>query len=711
MRLVRPASGPQPYADDLDYLQAEVEWVVARCRRIGLQRALDKAVGRDDGEAFVRAMASADGDAPVAMLRRRLARFLRNERHVRADVDARLAVTRAAGRVLALDRMCDLHGLGDIERQILLVAAVPAVSRVLSEALDSCEWSGCASGCLSVDGVLTFVGAESADRVRFRDLFRRHASIVKNDLIRLDFPGTRILHPEDLLGSNVRLATRTFAIMTGDGGLDEEIAEYTTLEQPRCCLDDVVIPDSDRNRIMAAVDGRDDYLRRRAEWGIDDVVTYGRGSLLLLAGPPGTGKTMTAHAIAHRLGLRVLRVDVPTFARAHDAGQFLPGLFRETRLHKALLFFDECECLMASRASGNGVLMAMLLTEIERFDGVAVFATNQPDKLDDALHRRFLVRVDFVAPDATAREQIWRRHLPASAPVAADLDRAALAGIDLTGGRIKNALLAAVAEAALDPLGLGLTHERLLRAAERQASDAMAASGLDVPGRRLQDLVLAPEARDRLEEVVAAMRALPIGRSWGAGGGSDDGGHVLVVSGSAGVGKTACAEAIAGELGRALLQVAIGDRKNLDRAFQAAGNSDIVLVDGHSYGAASPTAIAELRRGVRKHLGLTIIEVVEGDTDLAVPAIWRLDLTLPDAGLRTCLWQKFLHDDVPGADGIDFDKLGHAHELVGGQIRVAAMRSLLAAAASSRQVTMEALNVAARGVTGTPHLGQEDGGP
>ena len=80
---------------------------------------------------------------------------------------------------------------------------------------------------------------------------------------------------------------------------------------------------------------------------------------------------MTAHAIARHMGKRVLNVDIPTFMEHHDAERFLPGLFREARLQDAILFFDECEVLFGDRRAGN-VLMTLLLTEIERFEGVAV---------------------------------------------------------------------------------------------------------------------------------------------------------------------------------------------------------------------------------------------------------------------------------------------------------------------------------------------------
>ena len=105
-----------------------------------------------------------------------------------------------------------------------------------------------------------------------------------------------------------------------------------------------------------------------------------------------------------------------------------------------MLFFDECETFFASRRSGNQ-LMSLLLTELERYEGVAVLATNLPDELDEALFRRLLVHVRFAPPRADARAEIWRQHLPPAAPLHSAVDLEALARrYALTGGQVKNAV-------------------------------------------------------------------------------------------------------------------------------------------------------------------------------------------------------------------------------------------------------------------------------
>ena len=211
--------------------------------------------------------------------------------------------------------------------------------------------------------------------------------------------GRRATSPEDLLRADISLTPQALALILGDDQLSDELVEFSSIEAPLASFDRVVLPNDDLNRILAIVDGHEHWHEARASWGLDRTITYGRGSFLLFSGPPGTGKTLTAHAVAHRLGKRVLSVDIPTLVEHVDNMRLLPGLFREARLRGAVLFFDECETFFESRRRGNQ-LMTILLTELERFDGIAVMATNLPENLDDALFRRLLVHVRFEAPAA-----------------------------------------------------------------------------------------------------------------------------------------------------------------------------------------------------------------------------------------------------------------------------------------------------------------------
>lgn len=64
----------------------------------------------------------------------------------------------------------------------------------------------------------------------------------------------------------------------------------------------------------------------------------------------------------------------------------------------------------------------MLLSEIERHDGIVILATNRAFDLDEAMHRRITLAAEFKKPDHLLRSVIWRKHLPEALPVATDVD-------------------------------------------------------------------------------------------------------------------------------------------------------------------------------------------------------------------------------------------------------------------------------------------------
>merc|ERR1712110_1357564 len=87
----------------------------------------------------------------------------------------------------------------------------------------------------------------------------------------------------------------------------------------------------------------------------------------------------------------------------------------------------------------------MLLTEIERHDGLIILATNRPFDLDEAMHRRVTLAIEFHKPDHILRRDIWKALLPSGLPLSSDVDLKALAlRYELAGGFIKNAILTAL---------------------------------------------------------------------------------------------------------------------------------------------------------------------------------------------------------------------------------------------------------------------------
>lgn len=241
--------------------------------------------------------------------------------------------------------------------------------------------------------------------------------------------------------------------------------------------DDLVLPDDVRREVDAvwrAASARDRVFR---DWGFEARTPYGRAVTALFAGEPGTGKTMVATLIARELGLELFRVDLSRLIDKYigETEKHLATLFKEAERGRCVIVFDEADAVFGKRSKGGestsdryaNLEVNDLLQRFETFDGIAILTTNQESLLDDAFKRRLRYRVYFPVPDDDERAAIWRRLLPPEAPVAADVDPAALGRrFTFAGGHIKNAVLRAAFAAAAD--GAPLTHARLEAAAREE---------------------------------------------------------------------------------------------------------------------------------------------------------------------------------------------------------------------------------------------------
>jgi hypothetical protein len=194
------------------------------------------------------------------------------------------------------------------------------------------------------------------------------------------------------------------------------------------------------------------------DWGFSRLTPMGRGTTALFAGPSGTGKTMATQVLARSLGLDCIRVDLAGVVSKYigETEKQLREVFEACERAPALLFFDEADALFGKRTQVSdahdryaNIEIDYLLQQMERFDGLAVLATNRKGDLDTAFVRRLRFIVDFNPPTVAERERLWRICLEGALdgsgrPLVGELDYPGLAReLNLTGADIKSAALAA----------------------------------------------------------------------------------------------------------------------------------------------------------------------------------------------------------------------------------------------------------------------------
>ena len=173
---------------------------------------------------------------------------------------------------------------------------------------------------------------------------------------------------------------------------------------------------------------------------------------ILLYGPPGSGKTLLAKALAHETEVNFISVKGPEFLSkwVGESEKAIRETFRKARAAApCIIFFDEIDAIagMRGRSASSEVtdqVISQLLTEMDGLedlkDVILLAATNRPDMLDPALLRsgRFGRHVEITIPDFETRKEIFKIHLK-NKPLAEDVkfDKLAEALEDYTGADIQ----------------------------------------------------------------------------------------------------------------------------------------------------------------------------------------------------------------------------------------------------------------------------------
>jgi SpoVK/Ycf46/Vps4 family AAA+-type ATPase len=226
---------------------------------------------------------------------------------------------------------------------------------------------------------------------------------------------------------------------------------------------DVVLPPRTRAALDEALSLVHSHELIFTQWGLGDKHSSGLGLAFNFAGPPGTGKTICAEAIATVLGKKLLSVRYAEMESmwAGETPKNVASVFRMASEQDAVLFFDEADAIASRRTTGaaqayqreSNTVVNVLLKELEAFNGVVIFATNLAVNFDPAFERRIRTHVRFEMPGVEEREQIWKVQIhPTKTPLADDVDFRVLAErYEVSGGDIKNAVLKAATMAAAVP--------------------------------------------------------------------------------------------------------------------------------------------------------------------------------------------------------------------------------------------------------------------
>eukprot|EP00668_Euglena_longa_P001046 GGOE01001253.1.p1 GENE.GGOE01001253.1~~GGOE01001253.1.p1 ORF type:complete len:1041 (-),score=269.43 GGOE01001253.1:103-3225(-) len=640
-----------PYARDVEYLD-DVFALITTLVKI---RNAEGDKKEDDGSS--KAWKGERGTEAV------LRELRGKERVLRAKIERRLESTCKAGAWRPrIERLGTQRNLCGFEKMTLMLL----VSTVLSHDVILAAFSSVTSRNPSRDCTVGFVLWVLCDtlqeRISCRAYFYKSAPMVKDSMIKVS-NNTSIT--TDLMDCLVDIDRRMLDFLAG---LDTEFSEMidgSTLYSPTVRLEQVILPKEKKDLVVSTVANFDNFAICKKRVGLNDVLTYGAGLVLLFHGTSGTGKTMLTNALGCHLNKKLLLVNWNTLhASAEKSGDLLRCIFREAKLHNALIFFDECENFFESRQRNSQSPVTIFLSEIERFEGLIILATNRAYDMDEAMNRRITLTVEFTAPDHELRRAIWEAHMPPLVKKADGINFEALAmGYELSGGLIKNAVLSALSFAvARDGPDPTLTMADLKAGAQLQMRGTFQKEMLDrtlQPTCGLDGLVLAASIRSELRDVIMMDRGkkvLQTRYSWGT---NSCRATFVLLHGPAGCGKRMVAAAIGYECGQPMRIVNVCELmakfsaetyRNVEKVFKEARRTGCIpifedvqrLFTDYSGYSGAREALLAMRHAAAQFPSLVLLlaEVTAAPEYDGLDFHAQVHIPFPNLDCRQELWRK-----------------------------------------------------------------------
>ena len=237
-----------------------------------------------------------------------------------------------------------------------------------------------------------------------------------------------------------------------------EVENVFVAEEPKYCLEEIILPQSVKDQILDAATYAENSYRVFELWGFKRTHKFSRRIGVNLYGAPGTGKTMAAHAIAKKLGRKILIVNYADIESKFvgETPKNIRKAFNAARESNSILFFDEADAILSKRVTNmtqavdvsvnqTRSVMLMLMNEYQDF---IIFATNFIENFDPAFMRRISMHIKFDLPDEECRKKIWQMYIPEELPHDLDVDELAKKYDGLSGSDISTAILNAAFKAA-----------------------------------------------------------------------------------------------------------------------------------------------------------------------------------------------------------------------------------------------------------------------
>ena len=322
------------------------------------------------------------------------------------------------------------------------------------------EYSGGDGSLRDMNSLIELISSDDYEKIKYRSLLEESSTLVSKSLVDYD----EVLTPFGGINRNFYIPDEVLykishptkkSTNVGKIKLDTIIKEQEMFEliSTTKSLDDVVLNEKTKETLDALLKQVDkNVINRLKQWGIKDK-KRGIEAKIIFYGVAGTGKTLTALALAKSLKKEVLSFDCSKILSMYigESEKNVRSIFdkyyelRTQTKSEPVLLLNEADQFLSARASGgvsssdkmHNQMQNIFLEQIERFDGILIATTNLLENLDKAFSRRFNYKIEFVKPNKAQRLDLWKKLLPSTLPLEKDFDIEELAKYELTGGQIE----------------------------------------------------------------------------------------------------------------------------------------------------------------------------------------------------------------------------------------------------------------------------------
>jgi hypothetical protein len=229
-------------------------------------------------------------------------------------------------------------------------------------------------------------------------------------------------------------------------------------------FESLVAPPNQKELILAFTRSQRNNKER-----FDDVIQgKGRGIIMLLSGPPGVGKTLTAESVAENMKVPLYTMssgDLGTAPREVEAA--LSNILEMNTKWNAVLLLDECDVFLEERSAHDierNKLVSIFLRMLEYYEGILFLTTNRVENMDAAFESRIHLSLQYKELDKASRLHVWQTFLTRSSKVKtfSTEQLETLAEEELNGRQIKNVLKTAQLLASDQDKDLNYDHVKIV---------------------------------------------------------------------------------------------------------------------------------------------------------------------------------------------------------------------------------------------------------